>query len=315
MVSVSITIRNFKNSMKKIFFLAFSIAFGHAFAQPVINNGNNVPAPGTTIPLSMATPSAIGSAGASQAWDFSALTYTVLGTGSVITPSTAPMGSSFPTSNYAYNFGSTYSFFSVSSTKMEAQAYSIVSAGSGNDMSPNARTVLQFPFNYQDVVSDTWQKVGGSVNNVTLTYDGYGTLIMPSITYSNVVRVKEDYGGGAIDYQWYMLNPLMSILVYDHNNNTLYYSAATPLGMKAESEKIFSLYPDLSAGVFTVQIKPGFLAGKCKIIVTNTLGEKVQEQALSQQTTQVILSSYSRGIYYCTVELDGRSETQKIVLE
>jgi hypothetical protein len=131
--------------MKKLLLIVISAFSINAFAQPIISNGSNIPAPGFSAPLSMATPtSGVGSAGTNQTWDFSLLSFTSLGTMNVITPSSSPIGSSFPTANFATSFSSTYSFFNAGSTKMEVQAYSITSPGSGNDFTPNPRTVLKF---------------------------------------------------------------------------------------------------------------------------------------------------------------------------
>ena len=243
--------------MKKILlFISIAISID-TFAQPVITDGNNIPAAGLSVPVSFATPSSgVGNSGASQTWDFSSLSFSVIGTVAVITPSSSPIGSSFPTANHCQSLvgQNSYNFFSVLSTKMECLGYNISSPGSGNDYTPNPRTTLKFPFNYLDTETDTWQKVGGSVNNVTLTYDGYGTLITPTATYTNVVRIKEDYGNSAIDYQWYTLNPLMGVMIYDHNTNRLYFMGVTATGV-SEQNYFFTtvdIYPNPAANKITV---------------------------------------------------------------
>ncbi len=282
-------------------FLVLSIS-----AQPVIINGSNVPAPGYTAPVSMAATTLPGSAGANQTWDFSALTFSSLGTMNVITPSSSGMASSFPTANYAYTFSGTTSFFEVGATKMEVLAYTITSPGTGNDYSPNPRTMLKFPFSYQDTANDLWQKVGGSVNTVTITYDGYGTLITPTATYTNVVRVKEDYGSGGIDYQWYLTNPLMPIMIFDHNNNYLYYTGAVVTGTsEILSNKVsVNVFPNPSNGKVTftlskAEIKSGVIS------ITNSLGQVVSETIINAETSVIEISGLASGIYYYQVSAEN----------
>jgi len=309
-----------KNQLQKSTLITMLAIFGlsnFAHAQPVILDGSNIPSPGFSAPIFMATPTGVGSAGANQTWDFSSLTFTLLGTINVITPSSSPIGASFPTANYAYSFASTYSFFKTSASKMEVQAYSITTPGSGNDFTPNPRTILKFPFNYLDTEVDTWQKVGGSTNNVTLTYDGYGTLITPSNTYSNVVRIKEDYGTG-IDYQWYALNPLISLMVYDNNTNTLYYTGATVTGISEQNNSNLSIniYPNPSKDKITFEILGNDLNKNLKLLLTNVLGEKVKEVLVNSTSTTIQLDEFNSGIYF--YQLKGETKilkTGKIIVE
>lgn len=299
--------------MKKLLLLPM-LACGISSAQPVIVNGNNVPAPGYTAVVSAAATSNFGTAGANQTWNFSALTFTPLGTANIISPSSSTMSSSFPTANYAYTFAGTTSFFNVSSAKMEAQAYSITSPGTGNDMSPNPRTVLQFPFNFNNVVTDTWQKVGGAVNTVTLTYDGYGTLMMPSMTYSNVVRVKEDYGNGS-DYQWYILNPLMSVLAFDHNNNVMYFTGATPTGLQNRAADAYNItvFPNPATDKLVINSKINDNENNVAII-HNVFGQEILSVVLKAGENEIKLNDLTTGTYFYKIISNGVTiKTGKII--
>ncbi len=298
--------------------LALLFAFSlNAVAQPVIQNGNNIPAPGLTVPFSYGTPSSgIGSPGPNQTWNFSNVTFNALGGLTTINPATSPFAASFPTANYAYSLGGAYSYFSASSTKMEVLAYSITSPGSGNDYSSNPRTVLKFPFNYNDSQVDTWQKAGGSTNNVTITYDGYGTLITPTATYTNVVRVKEDYGSGA-DYQWYLLNPLMSILVYDHNSNTLYYAGASATGITENNLQMsLDLYPNPVKDNLVIKISDVPSHGNLKFTLSNVVGQKVKQVSIHSKVTTLSLDNISKGIYFYQLQDEYNTlKTGKIIVD
>lgn len=301
--------------MKKALLIAISSFSINGFAQPVISNGNNVPAPGLSVPVSFANTSLAGNGGSNQTWDFSSLSFTSLGLVEVIAPASSPIGASFPTSNYALSLigQNSFSFFQVSSNKMEVLAWTISSPGSGNDYSPNPRTLMTFPFNYLDTVNDTWQKVGGSVNTVTITYDGYGTLITPTTTHNEVVRIKEDYGGGAIDYQWYSLNPFMVVAIFDHNINRLFHFAITqPTGIASEEKSTFSVdvYPNPANDIVTVD---GLQAGST-IVVTDITGKQVYDTHVKEEKAFINTSYFVNGIYNIQVTHQGLFANRRLVV-
>jgi hypothetical protein len=305
--------------MKKLLLICAITCSIKALAQPTISNGNNVPAPGLTAPFSIASLTNAGSAGANQTWNFSSLTYTPAGPYTVITPSSSPIGSSFPTANFAYTFRGTTSFFNVSSTKMEVQAYGITTPGTGNDYTPGPRTNLKFPFAYLDTQVDSWQKVSSSVSSVTLTYDAYGTLITPSTTFTNVVRIKEDYGPAGADYQWYILNPLMAIAVFDHNTNTLYHVAAsqiTGLANNANTSFSFNLYPNPTKSDFVVELDNYNFQSSLKLNVLNVLGQVTKVVSINSNKTIVNTSDLTEGVYFYQLQDENKTlKTGKIILE
>lgn len=307
------------NFMKKLLLICAISCSMTAFPQPTILDGNNIPASGFLSPVSIATSTAGGSSGANQTWNFSSLSYTPAGLYTVITPSSSSMASSFPTANFAYTFGGTTSFFNVSSTKMEVQAYAITAPGSGNDYTPNPRTNLKFPFAYLDTQIDSWQKVSSSVSSVTLTYDAYGTLITPSNTYTNVVRVKEDYGLGGVDYQWYILNPLMAIAVFDHNTNILYHMHATQIAGLAKNKDVsfsFNLYPNPTKDNFVAQLDDFNFQSSLKLNVLNVLGQVTKVITIKSNKTIVNTSELKEGVYFYQLQDENNTlRTGKIVIE
>ncbi len=286
--------------MNKVLLVVISLFTINALAQPAIQYTTNIPSPGFSAPVSTAMPTAgIGKSGANETWDFSSLSFTPVGTMNVIMPSSSPLGGSFPTANYAYSFAGTYSFFKISVGEMEVQAFSITKAGSGNDFSPNPRTLLKFPFNFSQIDTDTWQKVGGSTNNVILTYDGYGTLITPSKTYTNIVRIKEDYGNGAIDYQWYAINPLISILVFDHNTNSLYYTGASVSGVSEQnnSNSSVDIYPNPFTTTTTLKIISEAALKNTKLIIYDALGKEIKSMTVHTSEVSITRDGLGNGIY------------------
>ncbi|MBE7509367.1 MAG: T9SS type A sorting domain-containing protein [Bacteroidia bacterium] len=282
--------------MKRAIVLVMIACSINAFAQPVIQNGNNIPNVGFTAPVSMisSNSSDITNGGPNHTWDFSSYTFTSIGSMTAIDPATAPMGSSFPTANYAFTSSGAYSFFRVSPTKMEVQAWSITTPGVGNDFSPDPRTILKFPFNYNDSITDTWQKVGGSPDMVTLYYDSYGTLILPGMTYTNVVRIRENYGVGQDDYIWYILNPLTMVAVFDHNAPMLISIEATPttgINNHDAAGKSIAVYPNPTEG-------PLYLSDRANVQLSSVTGQII---AQSENMNTLDLSGDPAGIYFLTL--------------
>ena len=301
--------------MKKVLLITVLAFSASCFAQPVIQNGSNLPSPGYSAPLSAIVSSStdITAGGANHTWNFGAYTFAAVGTVDIVAPSATPFGSSFPSANFAYTLAGTYSYFNAGATKMEVQAYTISAPGSGNDYTPNPRTLLKFPFSFNDIETDTYQKVNGSPDAVTLTYDAYGTLITPTGTYTNVVRIRENYGAGADDYQWYILNPLMQVAIFDHNSSTLYHIAATQIINGVETNS-----PQMSVDIFpnpaTESINVHNIPGGSTITITDMTGKLIYSSFHTNTQETINASTYANGIYVVRITSDGKVISRKLVV-
>lgn len=303
--------------MKKTFTLALSIYSIICFSQPIIQNANNVPAVGVTVPLSTATTTNVGNAGANQTWDYSSLTFSPVGNLAIITPSSSPFGASFPSANWAYSVaGAAYTFFENTSTEMKNLASLITSPGGNDDYSANPKTIMQFPFNFNDSFSDTYTEQG-STSTVTVTYDGYGTLIMPNgNTYTNVVRVKEAYSSST-DYRWYTTNPLVSVAVFNDDNNLLYWIGTTPSSItEKDKTAILNIFPNPANEKLSVKLSNLNFSETTYLNIINSLGQIVKQTIITTETTIIDTENVSSGIYFIQVEKDGIVlDTQKIIIE
>lgn len=297
-----------------IVFAAFSTV---VIGQPVIPDGTNIPTVGYSAPISAASSSNVGGAGANQTWDFSNLFFLSLGTMNVISPSSSSMSSSFPTANLAYTFTGTSSFFKISPTKFEVQAYTITSPGTGNDYSPNSRTLLKFPFSYQEQFIDTCQIVGGTALQLTLTYDGYGTLLMPGgVTYTDVVRIKEDYGNGTVDYEWYTLNPLIILMQYRSSSSNLFFTdvdqITTSISEQNNATANVLIYPNPATEKVYVDLKD--FKGVSQFTLCDMLGKKVKECSLTSDNKEIGLEDVESGVYFYTIQNNQNSSTGKLII-
>ncbi|HLP13608.1 MAG TPA: T9SS type A sorting domain-containing protein [Flavobacteriales bacterium] len=286
--------------MRKILQLSFALASFQAISQPVITDASNVPAVGYSAPLSTAPCLSAGSAGASQTWDFSSLSFSSLGTLSVINPATSAFGSSFPSANWCYSVsGVAYSYFQNTPTEMINWASLITATGGSDDYSANPKTIMHYPWNFNDTFTDSYTE-SSSTSNVTVTYDGYGTLIMPSgNTYTNVVRVKESYGS-TDDYRWYITSPLLSVAVFSASDNLLYWVGATPTGITENNpSSLLAIFPNPADE--TVQLNFNSQSSSTTVSITALDGKVVYKEnkttTVGANTITLDISTLPAGIY------------------
>lgn len=304
--------------MKK-FYLFSMFVFGalKGIAQPILTSSTPLPAIGYTAPVAVVAtvPSIVGNSGANQIWDFSTLTFGNVGTLTSIVPASTPISSSFASSNYALSLvgQNTYSFFKRSTDKMEVLAWLVTAPNTGKDYTPNPKTRLVFPFNFNDVFTDSYQQVGNSVSSVTTTYDGYGTLITPFATYQNVVRIKEDYGGGDVDYTWYSTNPVTELAIFDNDNNMLYRFDANITTSINEQQRIIDIqiFPNPCTSNLIIRNLPP----NTKVTLVDALGRCLVEKYSSSNSININTKSFLNGLYQLIIKSDNYSHTQKIIVQ
>jgi len=139
-----------------------------------------------------------GVSGAAVNWDFSSLTGAGTLTEKIVLPSSTFYGSQFPAANQAEKYSDhTYVFADKSPTESNLVGY-VDSVGGLLIHYPNTALFMKRPFAYNDVYTDTFTtsfSFSGfplhGVGIATTQADGYGTLVLPDATYTNVLRVKQ----------------------------------------------------------------------------------------------------------------------------
>jgi len=183
--------------MKKslhLFIVVFLFAGAGIIAQPSLTSGALNPVLGDVFSQKTVAYVSPGNAGANQTWNLSTMTGTITTTSTMVTVGSTPNGSSFPNANEASNSGGgSYGYLKTSATALQNCG---VVTGTVVMSYSNLEDLLHFPFNYTNNYTDTWATTfanGGSTyyrkGTDSITYDGYGTLILPSGSYSNVSRV------------------------------------------------------------------------------------------------------------------------------
>ena len=297
----------------------FFFAAALASAQPTIPNGNNLPQPGFTAARSEGnTNLEEGPAGADITWDFSTMNlnnnaqpYIVL------EPSTSEFATTWPSANYVATYSDAGSdrtfYYNVLSDRMEVIADGISNLGDNYIYTTNPRTTLKFPFAYQETVTDQFTDPFGTWNT-TLTYDGYGTLITPTNTFEDVVRIEVLAPNGNPSYQWWTLDPLLPVFTYSFGYCTQWAPTGTGINDGAAAPTV-NVLPNPFTEQTTIRIDATTVANNAHLTLTDALGHVVYTTNLTSTTTHVPRGTLASGLYLYHVRSTGAPmATGRIVL-
>lgn len=231
--------------MRKIILTIACLSNLAVFGQPIITDGTGILGIGNLYPAVFGSINDIGASGPSQTWDFSNVSFSSLGSLEVVDPSTSTFGPEFPTANWAFEVGTWTSYFEITGQEMNNLALNITGLGSAGDYSANPRKILEFPFSFGNSFNDTYSENGGS-QNLIVTYDAYGTLIMPdNYTYTNVVRTSELEENGDILTRYYILEPFMNIATHFTSNDIFVWIKVTlPNSIEENKTNELTIFPN-----------------------------------------------------------------------
>jgi len=203
----------------------------------------------------------------------------------------------------------------------------------------DAENLLQYPVTYNTSYTDNFACTIMGYDrhgSVSVVADGYGTLIMPYGTVTNVLRVKAsetyaDYMSGvavtnytSVNYYWYKVgirNNLFQLSTLN-SNGSLYqqyglYIDGTHVGINEISDKqsSFDCYPNPATDIITMELLQTSTSNKNNIIVSDLSGKELIKQELNQfsNKTEIDISSLSSGIYFMKLLCDDKVEIKKIV--
>jgi hypothetical protein len=188
--------KNFALLLSSLFFLL------RAQCQPIINHAENYHI-GDTIEIEGCGYYLTGSSGPNHVWDYSALpsTDSLKGSIRVINSKNTGSANNFPSAKIAETFGYgdyVYSYYVDDKLYESGESDSLFMNIYESDIKyPHGVLQMQNKIQYGDIITENYsdklnqkQNFVGGAGTVTLTADGYGTLILPNSTYSNVLRVK-----------------------------------------------------------------------------------------------------------------------------
>ena len=328
------------------------------FSQPVITSAVN-PEVGDNYSGYLVDTNAIDLSltGVNITWDFTTLVVpsSSFSTFTGYTVSATPYATDFPSASVGVLDASTslYTYFITSSSTMELNGFA--SASTGTTILTDYAKLVTFPFTYNSTVSDVFsgtQTIGIATFNVTGTSatiaDAYGTLILPSGTYSNVLRAKITQNavstttGGSINtslatYYWYgdsYKYPLLEVDITTTTGTGIFASSANSYAKKAfvvtpqligiiekpqKHNFNFNVFPNPSAdnkATFSFNLDE---FSDVSISLVNVLGQeqtmlsgKRMQQGFQKET--VDLNDLSKGIYFVKININGIVSQKKLII-
>ena len=235
----------------KTYFLSLLLMFA-AFgllAQPVLTTASQTPVIGETYEVQYSELQAFdpGPAGANQVWDFSEVDLPFFELQfSILAPEDGVSSSDFPDADFVWLLDEfeAYNFYQVTDTGLE-----LVGGSSGTpddilfrEIFTDTEDGLHYPATFGDnytyysaFTSFFFGTSSANERNGEVTYDGYGTIILPDgTTYDNVLRMEIVATTTAFPIQetqiaWVVPGQFIPVMVYTFNDDdestpTIYYS-------------------------------------------------------------------------------------------
>jgi len=319
--------------------------------QPIITSSDYSPVAGDAFLMHFCSPVGVspGSMGKGINWDFSSLTVTFTDSTHYGSCSATPFCSLFPGSTIAdYSISTsgagtdtTYIYYSSSDTAFEETGFCHV----GDTTTASSGFILPYPFNYNDHREDTIRHIRNSnvaglgIRSRTyqrLTYDAYGTLKLPTGTYTNVARlhrytVSQDSSAASGSYltfdssercEWYIAgyhSPILSIEVLGDSTIGVSYSerATEAVDNVQTTAATVNVYPIPAHDELNVQYQAGSVP--TQIWLTDISGkillQSTGKSGTGSYVTTLNTSMFAPGIYLLRVYTGKEVVVKKVIIE
>jgi hypothetical protein len=167
----------------------------------------------------------------------------------------------------------------------------------------------------------------------TTVADGYGTLILPSGTYDNLLRVKviQNYSDSSgtnvvhiygVTYSWYDgVNSSPSLTISSLSNTTggstttikTVHISSVVIGTGDKAlQKDITLYPNPANDKVTLTLPETLPTSESRVSVYNTGGVLLIQQAVCTKSIELDISTLSKGLYL--IKITGKENTTQYKL-
>lgn len=300
-----------------------------AIAQPTLTASNINPVFGDTYTLyGLVAFADTLQNGPNVIWDYSSFVPTGIDT----MVATSPVGSAVPSASIRYLFPThnVSNYYNANQSKFEYAGYD---NPSGINTYTDPETLLNFPFQYNDSFSDYlashWPgPTQFRYGTVYSKADAYGTLILPNVTYTNVLRVKSNYylkdsmsGIPATNYtyitlRWYAPGyhfPVASVMEYGNMVPPIFnYITGTPTTLTDLRVHGISVYPNPCINSLQIKTETEFKILKATIIDYSGRsvfkGESTQGKQFNMNTNNL-----ASGFYILEIEVDNKKYRTKLM--
>ena len=315
--------------MKKLFTLILLLTSAQLFSQPTLQSNEMAPFGmvftykhvGSFAPIDTSVQ------GANQTWDYSSISTTPDPDyiNAIVDPTTTVHASMFPTANWAIQEdANTISFFNLGSSMLERVGG--YDAGTYTTYS-NTEILYLFPMTMGTISSDVATfSSGASTYNSSYDFQvvGYGTIMVPGHTYSNVLMTRVVFNFIGIQ--------ILSFNWYDSDNGMPVFQYVVPSGIIDEAAIYLN---SITSGIDENEFASGFLlgnpitttlryrfaaqgSGEVTYTLSNSLGQVIVSGSLPDRNENILeidTRSIENGIYFLSIYgKDARlSKTVKVV--
>lgn len=307
-----------------------SLILTQAAFEPIIGDTNRTWAIDTTAYGSGLN---VASTGSSNVWNYASLNATSNGiTSPYVNPSTIPSATAYAGCTVVQKQTALNTYYkSVSSPSPQVEFMGITSSSLTMNFT-NTAVFARFPFAYNDVVTDNFAgnfsttvpfTISGTASgNATITADGAGTLIIPTGTLNNVLRVKSyqntNLNGGLVNgnikqttYSFYHASQKFPVLSINYQTISI-TGAGSPtvsgqvlgnknnfvvgVGENSINSFNYAVYPNPVTDVLNLSIDQSTEPRSLKVI--NQIGQTVYA---GDYSAKVDVSQLNTGIYIIEV--------------
>lgn len=291
-------------------------------AQTTINTTSQI---GYSAPLMIASSATASTVditiiGASVTWNSSNLmqengTPTV--NFSVSVPSGTAFASDYPNANWYWTdpaLSSVVGHHYYTLTADSLAMWGIHTTGQNYEIYDNPEMELKLPFSFNDNYVNTYSKTNyyanGSVSSYntgtnTLTYDAYGTLILPNGTFNNVARIKNvrtnSLGPTTTSYDWYLISTGELLLNYETNGGLqVVYNNSVPSGIDDVNANNFSVIvsPNPFTTSSTLKINSSEILKNAEVKIYDVPGKEVKSIPVNSNEIIINRKGLENGIYF-----------------
>jgi hypothetical protein len=330
--------------MKKLIFTYFLLfaALG-AFPQgPTLTSSNSAPQPGDSFTRYNADTTGVvpGDPGTGKIWDFSSLVLqTSYLTYNYVDPSTTPYGALFPDATVSYSNDPIYGYYKVTSSEYEIIG---LSSSLNSWFYSNPEIMFSYPFSYGSNLVDSLYATSFylginhyRIGTRTTVADGYGTLILPSGTYDNMLRVKviQNYSDSSstkvvhvygVTYSWYdgvnktpafMISTLSNTVDGTTTSVKMVNISSAVNGVADNKTRIEAivLYPNPSNNKVSIILPDTWATIDNIISVYNTGGLLMSQQHIRNKSIELDISTLPGGIYIINITNDKNTMVSKLI--
>ncbi|MCK6648848.1 MAG: T9SS type A sorting domain-containing protein [Bacteroidia bacterium] len=250
-------------------------------------------------------------------------------------PLSTPNGTLYPNSNFASGdpalstvVGVEYYNFSADSVVM----WGSYESNTSHEIFQNPDRRLIFPFAYGQSFTDTYSKTNYSnattvssyqTGSRTVSFNGYGTLILPQGTVSNVALISEvrtnSLGPNSTEYTWYNISNGKKLLMRSENNGNIITGWCSEILTSVEEiykNSNVSFFPNPMNQSAQIFIEPLLKLSNPTLKIYNVVGKELKEIPVKDNKAILYKEDLSSGIYfYSLYDSNTIISTNKFIIQ